>query len=519
MAVYRCEARVVGRSGGRSATAAAAYRAGERIHDARTGDVHDYARRSGVLWSDILAPENAPDWMRDRAQLWNAVEAAERRKDAQLAREFILSLPHELNDAQRAELLREFVAEQFVARGMVADVSLHAPHRQGDERNHHAHVMLTMRSLLGEGFGPKQREWNRTEQLEQWREAWAAYQNRALERAGSQERVDSRSLKDRGIEREAEPKIGPEANEMERKGRASERGDLRREVWERNRLREEFRAERNVIDLAIARLEKQREEAREKARAAQEEQYRQAAGRREGFSRGEDQSKARARDDQQEQYRKAAGQREHVGRGKEESRERPREDEQQRARRIAFEKARFEEWANRRRAELQNRQLDDKGELGRKFERQRLQLDARLAAFYGPGITEANAKLADIERRQQQRGLSGLLSRMGTSRQQDAREAEALKRNLADIYGRMNEQRGKLEREQRDSRTALGKGHKRESRDLEHRIEQAYERREREGWQPFRSKDAKQDREQQQQRDQERQDRGPERYRDRDRGR
>lgn len=223
VATYRLSAQVIGRSSGRSATAAAAYRAGVEIVDERTGLVHDYTRREGVEAVFIVAPESAPEWASDRSALWNAVEAVEKRKDAQLAREVQLSLPHELDAGQRRALVEGFVREQWTQAGMVADVALHAPDRDGDERNHHAHVMLTLREIGPDGFGPKNREWNRTERLEGWREAWAEHANRALERAGVAERIDHRSLTAQRVEavaeldavradaldRMPEPKLGP----------------------------------------------------------------------------------------------------------------------------------------------------------------------------------------------------------------------------------------------------------------------------------------------------------------------
>ena len=255
MATYRLEAKIIGRSQGRSATASAAYRAAERIDDERTGQGFDYTRKRGVLHSEILAPADTPAWMQDRAQLWNAVEKVEKRKDAQLARDLVLSLPHELTDEQRRDLVREFVRGEFVAQGMIADLSIHAPDRRGDDRNHHAHVMLTMRELAGDGFGKKVRAWNETEQLEHWREEWASSVNRHLERHGHDARVDHRSLEAQGVDREPEPKQGPLATKMEREGRPSNAGDDRRAAQARNEERSELAAElaavtAQIIDLA-----------------------------------------------------------------------------------------------------------------------------------------------------------------------------------------------------------------------------------------------------------------------------
>jgi len=258
VADYRLSAQVISRGKGQSSIASAAYRAAARLDDPTTGEIHDYTRKQGVVYSAVLLPDDAPEWMGDRDQLWRAVEAAEKRRDAQLAREVQLSLPHELTQEQRQALLLGFVQEQFVARGMVADVNIHAPGREGDDRNHHAHVMLTMRSLTGEGFGNKVRDWNDPETLSQWREAWAHHQNRELERHGHAARVDHRSYEAQGVDREPAQHLGPTAADMERKGKASRigeenrtrdfnnavRADLYRQQWDiearRDQARQQF---------------------------------------------------------------------------------------------------------------------------------------------------------------------------------------------------------------------------------------------------------------------------------------
>ena len=200
MAIYPLRAAMISRSAGRSATAAAAYRVGERIEDHRTGLTFDYRARGGVDHVETLAPANAPAWVQDRAALWNAVEAAEARKNSQVAREIRVALPAELNHGQRVELVRAFCQREFVARGMVADIALHAPGREGDDRNHHAHILLTTREIGPEGFTTKNRDWNAVEMLEGWREAWARDSNRALERCGLDERIDHRTLEAQRIE-------------------------------------------------------------------------------------------------------------------------------------------------------------------------------------------------------------------------------------------------------------------------------------------------------------------------------
>lgn len=185
---------MISRSQGRSVTAASAYRVAERIEDRRTGLTFDYAAKGGVDHNEILAPDHAPDWVHDRSELWNRVEESETRKNSQVAREVRVALPDELTHAQRVALVRDYAQTQFVDRGMVADIALHAPGRAGDERNHHAHILLTTREVDADGFTTKNRDWNKVEVLEGWREAWARDSNAALERAGVEDRVDHRTL-------------------------------------------------------------------------------------------------------------------------------------------------------------------------------------------------------------------------------------------------------------------------------------------------------------------------------------
>src|SRR5579875_2762195 len=150
MAIYHFTAKVIKRSHGRSAVAAAAYRSAAAFTDQRQGQQFDYSDKSNVVHSEIILPEGAPEWMKDRETLWNAAEAAERRRDAQVAREVEFALPEELSQAEAITLAREFVQREFVSRGMVADLNVH-----WEEGNPHAHVMLTMREAGPDGFARK----------------------------------------------------------------------------------------------------------------------------------------------------------------------------------------------------------------------------------------------------------------------------------------------------------------------------------------------------------------------------
>src|SRR3954466_7528496 len=171
VAIYHFSAKVIGRSSGRSAVAAAAYRSASALLDEREARTHDFSQKADVVHSEILLPEGAPGRWSDRGVLWNAVEAAEKRKDAQLAREVEFALPRELSREEGVALARDFVAEQFVSRGMVADLNVHWPVDAEGAGKPHVHVMLTMREAGPDGFGRKVRDWNGVTELQGWREA------------------------------------------------------------------------------------------------------------------------------------------------------------------------------------------------------------------------------------------------------------------------------------------------------------------------------------------------------------
>ncbi|MGN6850078.1 MAG: Ti-type conjugative transfer relaxase TraA [Sphingomicrobium sp.] len=223
MAIYHFSAKVISRANGSSALAAAAYRSASRLHDQHLDRHHDFSNKAGVIHSEVMLPEGAAEQLSDRATLWNAVEAGEVRKDAQLAREIEFALPRELSAEDGIELAREFVASEFVERGMIADLNVHRDIGADGEPKPHAHVMVTMRAVDAAGFGPKVREWNRTELLEHWREAWAEHVNQRLAELDIDARVDHRSLEAQGINLEPQNKIGPAASRMADQGLASER--------------------------------------------------------------------------------------------------------------------------------------------------------------------------------------------------------------------------------------------------------------------------------------------------------
>ncbi|WP_420139877.1 Ti-type conjugative transfer relaxase TraA [Sphingomonas sp.] len=223
MAIYHFSAKVISRASGSSALAAAAYRSASRLYDERLDRSHDFSNKAGVVHSEVMLPEGAPAELGERAALWNAVEASEKRIDAQLAREVEFALPRELDQAEGIRLAQDFVSREFVARGMVADLNVHWDVGADGEAKPHAHVMLTMREVGEEGFGAKARDWNRTDLLQHWREAWAEHVNQRLAELDIDVRVDHRSLEAQGIELEPQHKIGPAAARMAGQGLESER--------------------------------------------------------------------------------------------------------------------------------------------------------------------------------------------------------------------------------------------------------------------------------------------------------
>lgn len=218
---------------------------------------HSYEHKQGVVHSEIIAPANAPDWTRIRADLWNHIDAAEKRKDAMTAREILVAMPRELNLRQQADAVRSFVREEFTKRGIIADIAIHEPDARDGEKQPHAHIMVSDRPLdpsQPNGLArAKDRTLAQADGIEAIRERWAKHCNRALERAGLGERVDHRSLADQrqavlvvaadntmapeerqqaafqaaALNRPPEPKIGPVALQMERQGKGDQAHALR----------------------------------------------------------------------------------------------------------------------------------------------------------------------------------------------------------------------------------------------------------------------------------------------------
>jgi Ti-type conjugative transfer relaxase TraA len=238
MAIYHLHVKVIGRKAGSSAVASAAYRSASRLRDERLERSHDFSAKRGVVHSEVMLPENAPEVWSDRERLWNDVEAFEVRKDAQLAREVEFALPRELTEAQGIELARDFVQSEFVDRGMVGDLNVHRDIGEDGLSKPHAHVMLTMRSVNEDGFGPKLRDWNRTEMVKRWRERWAELANERLAELDIDARIDHRSLEAQGIALEPQSQIGAPAQRIEGEGiEAADRAQMHREIARGNGTR------------------------------------------------------------------------------------------------------------------------------------------------------------------------------------------------------------------------------------------------------------------------------------------
>lgn len=273
MAIYHCSIKIISRGKGRSAVACAAYRSGTKLTDLATGKMFDYSNKPGVVFSEVLLPENAPAvFAVDRNILWDAVERKEIRSDARLAREVEVALPREFTRQEQIDTVREYIMKNFVREGMCADWALHD---KGDG-NPHAHIMLTTRAFTRNGkwaeksrtiykFDPNGQkiplidpetgeqkvrvrkgkgveklwqtekvpanDWNDRSKAEEWRAAWATECNRRLDR---QHQIDHRSYARQAVEQEPTIHEGYAARKMEREGQVSDRCEINREIRELN---------------------------------------------------------------------------------------------------------------------------------------------------------------------------------------------------------------------------------------------------------------------------------------------
>jgi len=264
MAIYHLCIKIISRGKGKSAVAASAYRSGEKIKNEYDGTVHDFTRKGGIAHTEIILPQNAPQKFSDRETLWNSVEKIEKSKNSQLAREIEIALPKELDREKQIELVRNYVKENFVDVGMCADIAIH----DKNDGNPHAHILLTMRPLNEDTtWGAKSKkeyifdekgekvklkngnyktikidtvDWNEQEKAEEWRKAWADITNKYLEENSIQDKVDHRSYQRQGIEQIPTIHLGVPATQMEKKGIATDRGNINREIKHQNKILKEI---------------------------------------------------------------------------------------------------------------------------------------------------------------------------------------------------------------------------------------------------------------------------------------
>ena len=254
---FHCQYKKFTRAKGQSAVQAAAYRLAASLSDERTGLSHNYTRKQGVSEVLTFAPagKDSPGWVHDPVRLWNEVEAAEKTNPRALVmHEWEIALPHQLDAAQRREAAREmaqFIADRY---GCVAMAAFHDPSRNGDQRNHHLHLMFTPRAIGPEGFvrnkfrnyslRAPEADMNRmmtgAEEIVFIKSQWAAIGNRHLERAGFSPTLDHRSYADQGIDLEPQKHLGPDATAKERRGERTAKGDFNRAVRDRNKNRREW---------------------------------------------------------------------------------------------------------------------------------------------------------------------------------------------------------------------------------------------------------------------------------------
>ncbi|MCR4557110.1 MAG: MobA/MobL family protein [Saccharofermentans sp.] len=301
MSIYHCSIKIVSRAGGRSTVASAAYRAGEKLYNEETGLTHDFTHKGGVVMNEVILPDNAPRRYLNREVLWNEVQQIEKRSDAQFAREIEVALPNEMTREQQIECVRNFIQDNFIKEGMIADWALHD---KGDG-NPHAHIMLTLRGIdehekwlqkqktvfansrdkegrpiydpslpsydpknkkatsqyripqldkngnqktrVREGKGTEYlwekisipaNDWNEHSKAEKWRSSWAEHCNRYL---AKDKQIDHRSYARQGIDKVPTIHEGVVARQMEAEGKNADRCQINREVRERNSLKQQIR--------------------------------------------------------------------------------------------------------------------------------------------------------------------------------------------------------------------------------------------------------------------------------------
>ena len=272
MAIYHCSTKTVNRSSGRTAVASSAYRAGEKLEDERTGLTHDFTRKDGVAHSEIISNL---DIEIDRGELWNLAEKTENRKDARTAREWVIALPDELDADQRKDLAKDFARSLVDRYDVIADLAIHEPSKGGNDKNHHAHILLTTRKaeldpdnklVLTQkaeielsntkrkslGMGTSQ------EEIKQIRATWANLANYALDKAGYKEKIDHRSYAEQGNGLQATIHEGSKVTQLRRKGIDTEVSRFNDNIKQQNSQQLQYKEPKKekILEQGFSRVEK-----------------------------------------------------------------------------------------------------------------------------------------------------------------------------------------------------------------------------------------------------------------------
>lgn len=292
MAIYHCSTKTVNRSSGRTAVASSAYRSGEKLKDERTGLTHDFTRKDGVAHAEIISNL---DIEIDRSQLWNLAEKSENRKDARTAREWVIALPDELDADQRKDLAKAFATALVDRYGVIADLAIHEPSKGGNDKNHHAHIMLTTRKaeldpennlILTtkaeiELSNAKRKTLNigtTQEDIKQIRATWADLANHALEQAGQQQKIDHRSYADQNNGLQATIHEGTSVTQLRRQGIGTEISRYNDKVKQHNAqyLNQKEQQKETTLERGFNRVEQGFDQWQKDREAKRLEQERQA---------------------------------------------------------------------------------------------------------------------------------------------------------------------------------------------------------------------------------------------------
>lgn len=227
MAIYHLHCDIIGRGGGRSAVAAAAYRSCSKIYDETTGESFDFRRKEKPLHTEMIYPDAHPNFVYNRAEFWNEVQKKENRTNSRFCRSFDIALPNELDLYDNIEIVKRWIKKNYTSRGLVADFCIHSEHKDRKtgkgNKNIHAHILVSTRAVDSNGWTEKDREVNSVNYLKTVRKSWADICNVKFLERNIGERIDERTLQEQGIDREPQQHLGPVVTAMQRKGKKTRR--------------------------------------------------------------------------------------------------------------------------------------------------------------------------------------------------------------------------------------------------------------------------------------------------------